>query len=188
VGSGALPTVAPHLFIVITGTHVSSALAFTRDAARKAVRRPRRSRLASTDSNPHASRVPSAGMFLSAWGFNSCRRGDLNPHALSGTGPSSQRVCLFRHSDLPRLRRGYRATGMVANRHWHRTRRSATATIPAVAGNRTARALTMTHHCPGLHCLHFSLVPSAPAWRAIGHPRGDRRPPGCTTTRQLARR
>jgi hypothetical protein len=24
----------------------------------------------------------------------------LNPHALAGTGPSSQRVCLFRHSDL----------------------------------------------------------------------------------------
>ena len=29
----------------------------------------------------------------------SCRRGDLNPHALAGTSPSSWRVCLFRHSD-----------------------------------------------------------------------------------------
>ena len=28
-----------------------------------------------------------------------CRRGDLNPHALAGTSPSSWRVCLFRHSD-----------------------------------------------------------------------------------------
>ena len=30
----------------------------------------------------------------------SCRRGDLNPHALAGTSPSSWRVCLFRHSDV----------------------------------------------------------------------------------------
>jgi hypothetical protein len=29
-----------------------------------------------------------------------CRRGDLNPHALAGTSPSSWRVCLFRHSDV----------------------------------------------------------------------------------------
>jgi hypothetical protein len=28
-----------------------------------------------------------------------CRRGDLNPHALAGTSPSSWRVCLFRHFD-----------------------------------------------------------------------------------------
>src|ERR1700728_966802 len=28
-----------------------------------------------------------------------CRRGDLNPHALAGTSPSSWRVCLFRLSD-----------------------------------------------------------------------------------------
>jgi hypothetical protein len=32
-------------------------------------------------------------------GVDSCRRGDLNPHALAGTSPSSWRVCLFRHSD-----------------------------------------------------------------------------------------
>jgi hypothetical protein len=32
-------------------------------------------------------------------GLRSCRRGDLNPHALAGTSPSSWRVCLFRHSD-----------------------------------------------------------------------------------------
>ncbi len=29
-----------------------------------------------------------------------CRRGDLNPHALAGTSPSSWRVCQFRHSDV----------------------------------------------------------------------------------------
>ena len=29
-----------------------------------------------------------------------CRRGDLNPHALTGTGTLSQRVCQFRHSDV----------------------------------------------------------------------------------------
>jgi hypothetical protein len=29
-----------------------------------------------------------------------CRRGDLNPHALAGTSPSSWRVYLFRHSDV----------------------------------------------------------------------------------------
>ena len=36
-----------------------------------------------------------------------CRRGDLNSHALSGTSPSSWRVCLFRHSDgrTPEIRR-----------------------------------------------------------------------------------
>jgi Phage integrase family len=28
-----------------------------------------------------------------------CRRGDLNPHPLARTSPSSWRVCLFRHSD-----------------------------------------------------------------------------------------
>src|SRR5688572_24908644 len=33
------------------------------------------------------------------WG-SLCRRGDLNPHALAGTSPSSWRVCLFRHSDV----------------------------------------------------------------------------------------
>jgi len=32
-------------------------------------------------------------------GESQCRRGDLNPHALAGTSPSSWRVCLFRHSD-----------------------------------------------------------------------------------------
>jgi hypothetical protein len=32
-------------------------------------------------------------------GVCACRRGDLNPHALAGTSPSSWRVCLFRHSD-----------------------------------------------------------------------------------------
>ena len=32
-------------------------------------------------------------------GVVACRRGDLNPHALAGTSPSSWRVCLFRHSD-----------------------------------------------------------------------------------------
>jgi hypothetical protein len=31
--------------------------------------------------------------------LSECRRGDLNPHALAGTSPSSWRVCLFRHSD-----------------------------------------------------------------------------------------
>jgi transposase len=36
-----------------------------------------------------------AGASTSHW----CRRGDLNPHALAGTSPSSWRVCLFRHSD-----------------------------------------------------------------------------------------
>src|SRR5207248_4989944 len=39
-----------------------------------------------------------------------CRRGDLNPHALAGTSPSSWRVCLFRHPDVTvactSLRRG----------------------------------------------------------------------------------
>jgi hypothetical protein len=34
-----------------------------------------------------------------------CRRGDLNPHALAGTSPSSWRVCLFRHSDVGSARR-----------------------------------------------------------------------------------
>jgi hypothetical protein len=29
-----------------------------------------------------------------------CRRGDLNPHDLAVTSPSSWRVCLFRHSDV----------------------------------------------------------------------------------------
>ena len=29
-----------------------------------------------------------------------CRRGDLNPHAPKGTSPSSWRVCQFRHSDV----------------------------------------------------------------------------------------
>jgi hypothetical protein len=29
-----------------------------------------------------------------------CRRGDLNPHALAGTSPSSWRVYLFRHFDV----------------------------------------------------------------------------------------
>ena len=33
---------------------------------------------------------------------NACRRGDLNPHALAGTRPSTWRVCLFRHSDVKR--------------------------------------------------------------------------------------
>jgi hypothetical protein len=36
-------------------------------------------------------------------GFSACRRGDLNPHALAGTSPSSWRVCLFRHSDVDDL-------------------------------------------------------------------------------------
>jgi hypothetical protein len=35
-------------------------------------------------------------------GWTPCRRGDLNPHALAGTSPSSWRVCLFRHSDESR--------------------------------------------------------------------------------------
>ena len=29
-----------------------------------------------------------------------CRRGDLNPHALTGASPSSWCVCLFRHFDV----------------------------------------------------------------------------------------
>jgi len=58
-GSGALPTVAVHLFVLITRTHVSPALAFTRDAAGKLSGGGPRSLLAGTDSNPHASRVPS---------------------------------------------------------------------------------------------------------------------------------
>ena len=36
-----------------------------------------------------------------------CRRGDLNPHALAGTSPSSWRVCQFRHSDV--------ASGLIQN-------------------------------------------------------------------------
>jgi hypothetical protein len=38
-----------------------------------------------------------------------CRRGDLNPHALAGTRPSTWRVCLFRHSDVA-------TAGMVVGR------------------------------------------------------------------------
>ncbi len=41
---------------------------------------------------PPAAQGPSVGE-------SQCRRGDLNPHALAGTSPSSWRVCLFRHSD-----------------------------------------------------------------------------------------
>ena len=33
-------------------------------------------------------------------GESQCRRGDLNPHDLAVTSPSSWRVCLFRHSDV----------------------------------------------------------------------------------------
>ena len=41
-------------------------------------------------------------------GKSQCRRGDLNPHALAGTSPSSWRVCLFRHSDGRSPRAGSR--------------------------------------------------------------------------------
>ena len=34
--------------------------------------------------------------------FRTCRRGDLNPHVLADTSPSSWRVCQFRHSDVAR--------------------------------------------------------------------------------------
>ena len=37
---------------------------------------------------------------LESEGFSVCRRRDLNPHALAGTGSLSQRVCQFRHSDV----------------------------------------------------------------------------------------
>ena len=32
--------------------------------------------------------------------YRACRRGDLNPHEVALTSPSSWRVCLFRHSDV----------------------------------------------------------------------------------------
>ena len=47
---------------------------------------------------PTASTTEAPG--TSAVGESQCRRGDLNPHALAGTSPSSWRVCLFRHSDV----------------------------------------------------------------------------------------
>ena len=42
-----------------------------------------------------------------------CRRGDLNPHALTGTGTLSQRVCQFRHSDVA-LRTSRKRCAIVA--------------------------------------------------------------------------
>jgi hypothetical protein len=30
-------------------------------------------------------------------------KGDLNPHPLAGTWPSTMRVCLFRHSPMPQM-------------------------------------------------------------------------------------
>src|SRR3954447_7872141 len=40
-------------------------------------------------------------MFPCPWpAVMSCRRGDLNPHEISLTSPSSWRVCLFRHFDV----------------------------------------------------------------------------------------
>jgi hypothetical protein len=44
--------------------------------------------------------VAECGPDGAACGKRTCRRGDLNPHALAGTSPSSWRVCLFRHSDV----------------------------------------------------------------------------------------
>jgi hypothetical protein len=46
-------------------------------------------------------RTPDAADLTMAW---RCRlqwaKGDLNPHPLTGTWPSTMRVCLFRHSPL----------------------------------------------------------------------------------------
>ncbi len=54
-----------------------------------------------------------------SWGVSpsqtGCRRGDLNPHALAGTSPSSWRVCLFRHSD--ELAMGKQRSEIVARGH-----------------------------------------------------------------------
>jgi len=80
----------PYLFIVITRTLVSPSLAPTRDAARQAKRRQRRSHLASTDSNPHASRVPSEqGCSRQRGGSIRCRRGDTRANPTPGVDRSA---------------------------------------------------------------------------------------------------
>lgn len=49
--------------------------------------------------DPVQRRVRAEALPVTACVTGMCRRGDLNPHALAGTSPSSWRVCLFRHSD-----------------------------------------------------------------------------------------
>ncbi len=51
-------------------------------------------------ANPFATDTPGSRSTHSDQVFLLCRRGDLNPHALAGTSPSSWRVCQFRHSDV----------------------------------------------------------------------------------------
>ncbi len=67
-----------------------------------------------------------------------CRRGDLNPHALAGTSPSSWRVCLFRHSD-GRTRLESRRPEIVARPH-HPTGAPAGQQRSGTATDRAAKA------------------------------------------------
>ncbi len=46
--------------------------------------------------------ILSTGPDLGFCADSACRRGDLNPHALAGTRPSTWRVYQFRHSDVGR--------------------------------------------------------------------------------------
>jgi hypothetical protein len=91
VGSGALTTVAHHLVVFIASTQLSPSPAFSRDAARHALRRRTRSHLGSTDSNPHASPVPAG------WG-SSRPRLRLGESLVLGHDP-----CLVGDLGAPRL-------------------------------------------------------------------------------------
>lgn len=58
--------------------------------------------------------------------LSTCRRGDLNPHEISLTSPSSWRVCLFRHFDVDER------TTVAGNRcqgYWRTSRKLSASTL-----------------------------------------------------------
>jgi hypothetical protein len=57
-------------------------------------------KLLTSDTDRHFSNRPKTALTSAYALVRVCRRGDLNPHALAGTSPSSWRVYLFRHSDV----------------------------------------------------------------------------------------